>query len=49
MKKAGAFDVVDKQNAVIELYDAIQRAVVGINALGRPEMGPGLGSMTEAT
>jgi len=27
MKKAGASEVVDKQNAVVELYDAIQRAV----------------------
>jgi len=27
MKKAGASEVVDKKNAVVELYDAIQRAV----------------------
>jgi hypothetical protein len=33
------------------LYDAIQRAVAGINgkAVDRPEIGPRLGSMTEAT
>ena len=51
MKKAGAFEVVDKKNAVVELYDAIQRALVGIDgkAVDRPEIGPGLGSMTEAT
>ena len=51
MKKAGAFEVVDKQNAVVELYDAIQRAVAGIDgkAVDRPEIGPGLGSMTEPT
>jgi hypothetical protein len=24
MKKAGAFEVVDKKNAVVELYDAIK-------------------------
>jgi len=50
MKKAGAFEVVDKKNAVMELYDAIQRAVEGIDgkAVDRPEIGPGLGSMTEA-
>ena len=51
MKKAGAFEVVDKKNAVSELYDAIQRAVAGIDgkAVDRPEIGPGLGSMTEPT
>jgi len=51
MKKAGAFEVVDKKNAVVELYDAIQRALAGIDgkAVDRPENGPGLGSMTEAT
>ena len=51
MKKAGAFEVVDKQNAVGELYDAIQRAVAGIDgkAVDRPGIGPGLGSTTEAT
>ena len=27
MKKAGAFEVVDKKNAVVELYGAIKRAV----------------------
>ena len=50
MKKAGAFEVVDKKNAVVQLYDAIQRAL-GIDGKGvdLPEMGPGLGSMTEAT
>jgi DNA-binding NarL/FixJ family response regulator len=50
MKKTGAFEVVDKKNAVVELYDAIQRAL-GIDgkAVDRPEIGPGLGSMTEAT
>ena len=31
MKKAGAFEVVDKKNAVIELYDTIRRAVADIN------------------
>ena len=30
MKKAGASEVVDKKNAVVELYDAIQRAVADI-------------------
>ena len=51
MKNAGAFEVVDKKHAVVELYDAIQRAVADIDgkAVGRPEIGPGLGSMTEAT
>ena len=51
MKKAGAFEVVDKKKAVVELYDAIQRAVADIDgkAVGRPEIGHGLGSMTEAT
>ena len=50
MKKAGAFEVVDKKNAVVELYDAIHRALAGIDgkAVDRPEIGPGLGSMTEA-
>ena len=50
MKKAGAFEVVDKKNAVDELYDAIQRAL-GIDgkAVDRVEIGPGLDSMTEAT
>jgi len=34
-----------------ELYDAIQRALAGIegNGIGRPEIGRGLRSMTEAT
>ena len=51
MKKAGAFEVVDKKHAVVELYDAIQRAVADIDgkAVGRPEIGLGLGSITEAT
>jgi hypothetical protein len=51
MKKAGAFEVVDKKNAVGELYDAIRRALAGIDgkAVHRPEIGPGLGFMTEAT
>ena len=31
MKKAGAFEVVDKGNAVDELYNAIERAVADIN------------------
>ena len=50
MKKAGAFEVVDKNNAIIDLYGAIQRALAGIEgkAVDRPEIGPGLGSMTEA-
>jgi DNA-binding NarL/FixJ family response regulator len=51
MKKAGASDVVDKQNAVGELYEAIQRALAGIdgNVINRPEIGAGLRSTTEAT
>jgi len=51
MKKAGAFEVVDKKNTVMELYGAIQRAVAGINgkAVDRPEIGPGHGSIAEAT
>ena len=51
MKKAGASEVVDKANTVVELYNAIQRAVADINGkvVDRPEIGPGLGSMTEAT
>jgi two-component system, NarL family, response regulator LiaR len=50
MKKAGAFEIMDKKSAVVELYNAIQRAVGGIDgkAVNRPELGPGLGSMTEA-
>ena len=31
MKKAGASEVVDKKNAVVELYDAIQRALASID------------------
>jgi hypothetical protein len=31
MKKAGAFEVVDKKDAVVELYDAIQRALTDID------------------
>ena len=34
MKKAGAFEVVDKKNTVMELYGAIQRAVAGIDGRG---------------
>jgi len=30
MKKAGAFEVVDKKKAVVELYDALERAVADI-------------------
>ena len=38
MKNAGAFEVVDKQNAVVELYDAIQRAIADIDGrTPRPE------------
>ena len=37
MKKAGAWEVVDKKNAVNALYDAIKRALAGM-----------AGSMTEA-
>jgi DNA-binding NarL/FixJ family response regulator len=45
MKKEGAFEVVDKKNAVVELYEAIQRAVADIDgkAIDRPEIGPGHG------
>ena len=45
MKKEGASDVVDKKNAVVELYDAIQRAVADIDgkAIDRPETDPGHG------
>lgn len=51
MKKAGASEVVDKNNAVVELYNAIQRALAGIDGKTAdwPEIGPGLDSMTEAT
>jgi DNA-binding NarL/FixJ family response regulator len=51
MKKAGAFEVVDKKNAVVELYDAIQRGLAGIDgkAVDRPEIGPGPGSTADAT
>jgi DNA-binding NarL/FixJ family response regulator len=31
VKKAGASEIVDKKNAVSELYDAIQRALAGID------------------
>jgi two-component system response regulator DegU len=31
LKTAGASEVVDKQNAAVELYDAIQRALAGID------------------
>ena len=49
MKKAGASEVVDKKNAVVELYDAIQRALTDIDgkAEGRRETGHGLDSMAE--
>ena len=45
MKKAGASEVVDKTHAVVELYDAIQRAIAGIrgNTAERPEIGPAIG------
>ncbi len=51
MQKAGASDVVSKENVGVELYGAIQRAVAGIDgkAIDRPEISAGLGSMTEAT
>ena len=51
MKKAGASEVVDKNNAVVELYNAIQRALAGIDGKTAdwPEIGPGLGSITETT
>lgn len=51
MKKAGASEVLDKQNAVDELYGAIQRALAGIDgkAVDRPETGPGLEPLPEAT
>ena len=44
MKKAGASEVVDKKNAVVKLYDAIRRALAGIDGktLDRPDIGPGL-------
>ena len=50
MKKVGAFEIMDKKSAVVELYEAIQRAVVGIDEkpVDGPEVGPGLGSMTKA-
>jgi hypothetical protein len=43
MKKEGASEVVDKKNAVVELYDAIQRAVAHIDgkAIEHPETDPG--------
>ena len=45
MKKEGASEVVDKKNAVVELYDAIQRAVAHIDgkAIEHPETDPGHG------
>ena len=51
MKKAGASEVVDKKNAVGELYGAIQRALGSIDgkAVDEPDIGHGLGPMTEAT
>ena len=41
MKKEGASEVVDKKNAVVELYDAIQRA--DGKAIEHPETDPGHG------
>jgi DNA-binding NarL/FixJ family response regulator len=49
MKKAGASEVVDKKNAVVELYDAIKRAVADIGGKAVDGAEIGLGSMTEAT
>ena len=51
MRKAGASEVVDKKNAVGELYGAIQRALGSIDgkAVDEPDIGHGLGPMTEAT
>ena len=50
MKKAGAFEVVDKKNAIGELYDAIQKALAGIDKVGDgQESGRGLSSITETT
>ena len=45
LKTAGASEVVDKQNAVVELYGAIQRALVSIDEkpVSRSEVGPGPG------
>jgi hypothetical protein len=45
MKKEGASEVVDKKNAVVELYDAIQRAVAHIDgkAIEHPETDPSHG------
>jgi DNA-binding NarL/FixJ family response regulator len=34
MKKAGAFEIMDKKSAVVDLYDAIEKAVGGLD--GRP-------------
>ena len=46
MKKVGASEVVDKQNAVSKLYGAILwAAAIDGKPAGRPEIGPG---MTEA-
>ena len=49
MKKAGPFEIIDKKSAVVELYNAIQRAVGGIDgkAVNEPEVSSDLGSMTE--
>ena len=52
MTKAGASEVLDKNNAVVELYNAIRRASAGIDGkdVDRPEIGPpGVGFMPEAT
>ena len=42
MKKAGASEVLDKNNAVVELYDAIQRAVAALDGkdVDRAEIEP---------
>ena len=50
MKKVGAFEVVDKANAVVELYQAIQRAIADIKATtaDRPEIASGTGFKPEA-
>ena len=44
MKKAGAYEVVDKKHAVDELYGAIQRALAGIDGktVDRPDIGPNM-------
>ena len=51
MKKAGAFEVLDKKNAIGELHHAIHQALAGIDGkvIDRQEVGRGLGSIPEAT